>query len=54
MAFNDLKDLPEMNKLYMDFFKDGERPARTLYQAEKLPFGGKIKITATAVKELQK
>jgi len=52
IAFNDLKDLPEINKLYMELFPENKRPARTIYQAEALPFGGKIKITGTAVKEL--
>ena len=52
IAFDDLKDLPEINKLFMELFPEGKRPARTIYQAEALPFGGKIKITGTAVKEL--
>lgn len=52
IAFDDLKDLPEINQLYMELFPENKRPARTIYQAEALPFGGKIKITGTAVKEL--
>jgi 2-iminobutanoate/2-iminopropanoate deaminase len=52
IAFDNLKDLPEINKLYMDLFPENKRPARTIYQAEALPFGGKIKITGTAIKEL--
>ncbi|NMH89358.1 RidA family protein [Flavivirga algicola] len=52
IAFNDLKELPEINKLYMGLFPEGKRPARTIYQAEALPFGGKVKITGTAVKVL--
>ncbi len=52
IAFNDLKELPEINKLYMELFPEGKRPARTIYQAEALPFGGKVKITGTAVKTL--
>lgn len=52
IAFHNLKDLPEINKLYMELFPENKRPARTIYQAEALPFGGKIKITGTAVKEL--
>lgn len=52
IAFDDLKDLPEINTLYMELFPENKRPARTIYQAEALPFGGKIKITGTAVKEL--
>lgn len=52
IAFDNLKDLPEINKLYMELFPKDKRPARTIYQAEALPFGGKVKITGTAVKEL--
>ncbi len=50
IAFNDLKDLSEINALYIELFPENKRPARTIYQAEALPFGGKIKITGTAVK----
>ena len=52
IAFDNLKDLPEINKLYMKLFPEGSRPARTIYQAEALPFRGKIKITGTAVKDI--
>lgn len=52
IAFDDLKDLPEINMLYMELFPEHKRPARTIYQAEALPFRGKIKITGTAVKDL--
>lgn len=52
IAFDDLNDLPEINRLYMQLFPADKRPARTIYQAEALPFGGKIKITGTAVKDL--
>lgn len=51
IAFDDLNDLREINQLYMELFPEGKRPARTIYQAEALPFGGKIKITGTAVKD---
>jgi len=52
IAFDDLKELPQVNQMYMDLFPQGKRPARTIYQAEALPFGGKIKITCTAVKDI--
>ena len=52
IAFDNLKNLPEINSLYMALFPENKRPARTIYQAEALPFGGKIKITGTAVKDL--
>ena len=51
IAFSDLTKLDEVNKIYMALFPEGKRPARTVYEAAKLPFGGKIKIVATAVKE---
>lgn len=54
IAFDDLGDLPAINELYMDLFAEDKRPARTVYQAEALPFGGRVKITGTAVKELPK
>ncbi|HMB62482.1 MAG TPA: RidA family protein [Eudoraea sp.] len=50
IAFDDLNDLPAVNMLFMDLFPEGKRPARTIYQAQCLPFGGKIKVTCTAVK----
>jgi 2-iminobutanoate/2-iminopropanoate deaminase len=52
IAFNDLSDLPEVNEVFMGLFEEGKRPARTIYQAQALPFGGKVKITGTAVKDL--
>ncbi len=52
IAFDNLNDLPEIDKLYIELFPEQRRPARTIYQAESLPFGGKVKITGTAVKEL--
>lgn len=51
IAFDDLNNLPAINALYMELFPANKRPARTIYQAEALPFGGKIKVTGTAAKE---
>jgi 2-iminobutanoate/2-iminopropanoate deaminase len=51
IAFADLSQLPVVNAVYMSLFEEGRRPARTVYEAAKLPFGGKIKVVATAVKE---
>lgn len=51
LAFIDLKDITVVNELYASLFPWGRRPARTVYQAAALPYGGKIKITAIAVKE---
>lgn len=52
VAFDDLADLPAINELYATLFPENKRPARTIYQAEALPFNGKVKITGTAVKDL--
>ena len=51
IAFADLNDLNEVNALYMALFPEGKRPARTVYEAARLPFDGKVKIVATAAKE---
>lgn len=51
IAFNDLKDQPIVDQLYSEYFEENKRPARTVYQVEALPFGGKIKIMGTAVKD---
>jgi enamine deaminase RidA (YjgF/YER057c/UK114 family) len=51
IAFVDLADAPEVNRLYAELFAQGMRPARTIYQAVALPFGGRIKVAGVAVKE---
>lgn len=50
LAFIDLADVAEVNDLYADLFAAGQRPARTIYQAAKLPFGGRIKVQAIAAR----
>jgi 2-iminobutanoate/2-iminopropanoate deaminase len=50
LAFIDLADLPEVNALFGALFPEGQRPARTIYQAAKLPFGGRIKVQAVAAR----
>jgi len=52
IAFSDLSQVNEVNKIYMKLFPEGKRPARTIAEASALPFGGKIKIVATAVKDV--
>lgn len=52
MAMLDIKKLPEVNQLYTELFPSYKRPARTVYQVEALPYGGKIKISGTAVKNV--
>ena len=51
IAFADLSQLGEVNDLFIDLFLEGKRPARTIYEAAALPFGGKVKVTGTAVKD---
>lgn len=50
LAFIDLSDLPNVNQLYGELFPTGRRPARTVYQAAQLPFGGKVKVQAVAAR----
>ena len=50
LAFIDLADVAEVNALYGDLFPEGRRPARTIYQAAALPFGGRIKVQAVAAR----
>jgi 2-iminobutanoate/2-iminopropanoate deaminase len=52
IAFSDLSQVQPVNEIYMGLFPEGKRPARTIYEAAALPFGGKVKIVATAVKDL--
>ncbi len=52
ISFDDLEDLPVVNSIFISLFPEGRRPARTIYEAAALPFGGKVKITGTAVREL--
>jgi 2-iminobutanoate/2-iminopropanoate deaminase len=51
LAFADLTDVGDVNELYAELFPDGARPARTIYQAAKLPFGGRVKVQAVAARE---
>jgi 2-iminobutanoate/2-iminopropanoate deaminase len=50
LAFIDLRDIADVNRLYGELFPEGRRPARTVYQAAALPYGGKIKVQAVAVR----
>lgn len=50
IAFTDLADVHEVNALCAELFPQGRRPARTIYQAAMLPFGGKIKVQAVAAR----
>ena len=50
LAFIDLAEVGEVNQLYAELFPEGRRPARTIYQAAKLPFGGRIKVQVVAAR----
>jgi 2-iminobutanoate/2-iminopropanoate deaminase len=51
VAFIDLENVGVVNTLFTEFFPEHERPARTIYQAAALPFGGKLKVMGVAVKD---
>ena len=51
VAFLDLADLEQVNALFADLFPEGRRPARTVYQAAALPYAGKVKVQAVAVRQ---
>lgn len=50
IAFADLTDVQEVNVLFAELFQEGRRPARTIYQAAMLPFGGRVKVQAVAAR----
>lgn len=50
LAFRDLADLAEVNVLYGELFAEGRRPARTVYQAARLPMDARVKVQAVAAK----
>jgi len=52
IAFIDLADVGDVNALYAELFPESKRPARTIYQAAALPFGGKVKVMGVAIKDL--
>lgn len=51
IAFADLAGVAEVNEVYASLFAAERRPARTIYQAAALPFGGKVKVMGVAVKD---
>jgi 2-iminobutanoate/2-iminopropanoate deaminase len=51
LAFIDLADISAVNPLFDSLFPENRKPARTVYQAAALPYGGKIKVTAVAIKD---
>ncbi|MBY0574731.1 MAG: RidA family protein [Undibacterium sp.] len=53
IAFVDLSELDQVNELFARLFSEASRPARTVYQAAALPYGGKIKVTGVAVRSIE-
>ena len=51
IALIDLASTDDINKLFVELFPEGKRPARTIYQVAALPLGGKVKVMGTAVKK---
>lgn len=51
IALIDLEDLGEVNAVYAALFPEAKRPARTVYQAAALPYGGRVKVMGVAVKD---
>jgi 2-iminobutanoate/2-iminopropanoate deaminase len=51
IALTDLAELPEVNAVFAALFPADRRPARTVYQAAALPYGGRVKVMGTAVRE---
>jgi 2-iminobutanoate/2-iminopropanoate deaminase len=51
IALIDLNDLPKVNELFAKLFEEGKRPARTVYQAAALPFGGRVKVMGVAIRD---
>ncbi len=50
LAFQNLDDLIQVNSLYEELFAPDRRPARTVYQAARLPYGAKVKVQAVAAR----
>ena len=51
IAFADLAAVAQVNEVFAELFPPDRRPARTIYQAAALPFGGQVKVMGVAVRE---
>jgi 2-iminobutanoate/2-iminopropanoate deaminase len=51
VALIDLGDVAAINEIYARLFQEGRRPARTIYQAAGLPYGGRVKVMGVAIRE---
>lgn len=51
VALLDLGDVAAINALWAELFESGRRPARTIYQAAALPYGGRVKVMGVCARE---
>ena len=51
IAFADLAAVAEVNEVFAALFAVDRRPARTIYQAAALPFGGQVKVMGVAIRD---
>lgn len=50
VLLKDIADFVKMNEIYKEFFREGNYPARSAFQAAALPQGALVEIEAIAVK----
>ena len=50
IAFTNLNDLATITPFYDSLFETNKKPARTIYEVSALPYGGKIKVLAIAIR----
>lgn len=53
VAFIDIADVAVVNELMGTLFPATRRPARTVYQAAALPYNGRVKVQAVAVRDAE-
>ncbi|MBC8086056.1 MAG: RidA family protein [Phycisphaerae bacterium] len=53
IAFIDLADVRQVNDVMAALFTAGRLPARTIHQAAALPYGGRVKVQAVAVRDVE-
>jgi len=51
VATTDMAAMDAVNQVYTQCFPEGRRPARTVAEVAGLPFGGKVKVMGTAVRD---
>lgn len=51
VALVDIEDIGSINRVYDELFPEGKKPARTVYQAAALPFGGRVKVMGVAIRD---